>query len=98
MHLSITHLATFLAVVHHGSMTSAAMELNYSLSTVSAHVTRLERQLRTRLLRRGTDGCEPTPAGQALAERAAELLSIHDGILRPPPDDRAPGSASSDAV
>lgn len=81
MHLSITHLATFLAVVQYGSMTAAAMALTYSLSTVSAHVTQLERQLRIRLLRRGTEGCEPTAAGREVADRAVELLTLHDDIV-----------------
>ncbi len=82
VHLSITHLTTFLAVVQYGSMTTAAIALTYSLSTVSTHVTQLERQLRTQLLERGPDGCELTPAGRALAERAVELLDLHDAILQ----------------
>lgn len=82
VHLSITHLATFLAVVQYGSMTTAAIALTYSLSTVSAHVTQLERQLRARLLRRSADGCEPTPVGREVADRAAELIDLHAEILR----------------
>ncbi|WP_203667925.1 LysR family transcriptional regulator [Cellulomonas pakistanensis] len=89
MHLSITHLATFLAVVQHGSMTTAAIALTYSLSTVSAHVTHLERQLRTRLLRRTANGCEPTAAGQQVAEKAAELLEVHRDIVAGASDTRS---------
>lgn len=82
VHLSITHLTTFVAVVQYGSMSAAAIALTYSLSTVSTHVTQLERQLRTRLLERGPDGCAPTPAGRTLAHRAADLLDLHDEILQ----------------
>lgn len=81
VHLSITHLATFLAVVQHGSMTTAAIALTYSLSTVSSHVTHLERQLRIRLLRRTAEGCEPTVAGRQVADKAAELLEVHRELL-----------------
>ncbi len=81
MHLSITHLVTFSAVVQHGSMTTAAMVLTYSLSTVSAHVTHLERQLRTPLFHRGADGCEPTAVGRELASYARDLIDLHDRIV-----------------
>jgi DNA-binding transcriptional LysR family regulator len=81
VHLSITHLVTFSAVVQYGSMTTAAMALTYSLSTVSAHVTHLERQLRTPLFHRGADGCEPTAAGRELASHARDLIDLHDRIV-----------------
>lgn len=81
VHLSITHLSTFVAVVQYGSMTTAAVSLTYSLSTVSGHVTSLERQLRTRLLCRQADGCVPTVAGRAVADRAAALLELHDSLV-----------------
>ncbi len=81
MHLSITHLVTFSAVVQYGSMTTAAIALTYSLSTVSAHVTHLERQLRTPLFNRGADGCEPTAAGRELVNYARDLIALHDRIV-----------------
>lgn len=81
VHLSITHLSTFVAVVQCGSMTTAAVTLTYSLSTVSGHVTSLERQLHTRLLCRQADGCVPTAAGRAVAARAAALLDLHDTLV-----------------
>lgn len=81
VHLSLTHLSTFVAVVQHGSMTTASMTLMYSLSTVSEHVTRLERQLQVSLLHRTADGCVPTQEGRRLARRAAAMLDLHDEIV-----------------
>lgn len=100
VHLSITHLTTFVAVVQYGSMSAAAIALTYSLSTVSTHITQLERQLRTRLLERGPDGSAPTPAGRTLADRAAELLDLHDELLqvRATDDGSVVGTCAEDPV
>lgn len=87
----ITHLATFVAVVEHGSMTTASSALPCAVSTVSAHVACLERRLEVRLLERGTDGCTPTPAGLLVAARAAEILALHARLLA----DARTGSAAT---
>lgn len=79
--VQLTHLATFVAVVEHGSMTTASAALPCAVSTVSAHVAQLERRLDVRLLQRGTDGCTPTPAGLLVAERAAEILALHTRMV-----------------
>lgn len=79
--VQLTHLATFVAVVEHGSMTTASSALPCAISTVSAHVAHLERRLDVRLLQRGTDGCTPTPAGRLVAERAAEILALHTRLV-----------------
>lgn len=79
--VQLTHLATFVAVVEHGSMTTASSALPCAISTVSAHVAHLERRLDVLLLQRGTDGCTPTPAGRLVAERAAEILALHTRLV-----------------
>ena len=81
MHLSITHLATLLAVASSGSMTQASAQLKYSLSTVSGHICSLERQLGTRLVQRTAQGCTPTQDGAHVVRLASELLDVHDEIV-----------------
>lgn len=84
MHLQITHLTTFVAVVQHGSMTTASSELPCALSTVSTHVATLERQIGARLLLRHEDGCTPTATGQVVATLAHDLLRVHERIVTAP--------------
>ncbi|MFE0653763.1 LysR family transcriptional regulator [Streptomyces sp. NPDC059534] len=83
-------LATFLAVVRHGSMAEAATALGYVPSAVSQHVAALERDLGVELLvRRPGSRLILTAAGRSLA-RAAETLfdatarfrDAADGIAR----------------
>jgi DNA-binding transcriptional LysR family regulator len=81
VYVELAHLETFVAVVRHGSMTTASAELPCAVSTVSAHVAHLERRLDARLLQRGLEGCTPTPAGARVAERAVELLALHAQLL-----------------
>ncbi|NHT19384.1 LysR family transcriptional regulator [Cellulomonas sp. IC4_254] len=79
--VQLTHLATFVAVVEHGSMTTASAALPCAVSTVSTHVALLERRLDVRLLQRSADGCTPTPAGVVVARRAAEILALHTRMV-----------------
>lgn len=76
--VQLTHLATFVAVVEHGSMTTASAALPCAVST---HVALLERRLDVRLLQRSADGCTPTPAGLVVARRAAEILALHTRMV-----------------
>ncbi|MGI5500173.1 LysR family transcriptional regulator [Lentzea sp. CA-135723] len=63
------------AVVQHGSVRAAAQALGYTPSTISQHVSALERQTSTVLLEPSGRGVRPTAAGLLLAERAADLLA-----------------------
>ena len=58
----------------HGSVTDAAKELNYSQPAVSHHLARLEAETGAQLVQRVGRGIRLTPAGQLLADRAAEIL------------------------
>ena len=62
-------LATFAAVVRHGSFTEAAAELGESKSVVSRRVAALEERLAVRLLHRTTRRIEVTEVGVAVYER-----------------------------
>src|SRR3954452_3568607 len=76
--LDVTRLRVLDAVARHGSVTAAARELDYSQSSVSHHLARLENATGAQLLQRVGRGVRLTPAGQLLADRAAEILGRID--------------------
>src|SRR5215208_185577 len=76
--LDVTRLRVLDAVARHGSDTSAARELDYSQSSVSHHLARLEAESGARLLQRAGRGIRLTQAGQLLAGRAAEIIGRID--------------------
>ena len=82
--LRIADVATFLAVVRHGSVTGAARELRVTPSQVSKAVARIERFLRRPLLSRKSrgvvldeDAADLLPRMRDLLERA-RVLQLHD--------------------
>jgi DNA-binding transcriptional LysR family regulator len=72
--LDLSRLRILDAVARTGSVTAAARELHYSQSSLSHHLARLEAETGAHLLQRVGRGVRLTPAGQLLAERAAEIL------------------------
>ena len=78
--LDVTRLRIIDAVARHGSVTAAARELNYSQSSVSHHLARLEAETGARLLQRVGRGIRLTPAGELLADRAAEIVGRVDAV------------------
>src|SRR5215212_9206990 len=76
--LDVTRLRVLDAVARHGSVTAAAKDLNYSQPSVSHHLGRLEAETGAQLLQRVGRGVRLTPAGQLLADRAAEILGRID--------------------
>ncbi len=76
--LDVTRLRVIEAVARHGSVTAAAKELNYSQPSVTHHLGRLEAETGAQLLQRVGRGIRVTPAGQLLADRAAEILGRID--------------------
>ncbi len=76
--LDVTRLRVLDAVARHGSVTAAAKELHYSQPSVSHHLARLEAETGAQLLQRVGRGIRLTPAGQLLADRAAEILGRID--------------------
>ena len=72
MTIDLRQLRSFLAVVDHGSFSSAADALFTVQSNVSAHVARLEAEVGTTLLDRRTR--ELTDAGHIVEERGREVM------------------------
>jgi DNA-binding transcriptional LysR family regulator len=70
----------FLEVARTGQILGAAKRLGLNHATVARQLTALERELKAKLLERGTTGCSLTGAGEALvvaAERAeSEFLKV----------------------
>src|ERR1700737_1132586 len=76
--LDVTRLRIIDAVARHGSVTAAAKELHYSQPSVTHHLARLEAETGAQLLQRVGRGIRLTPAGQLLADRAAEIIGRID--------------------
>src|SRR5918911_3782586 len=76
--LDVTRLRVLDAVARHGSVTAAARELDYSQSSVSHHLGRLEAETGAQLLQRAGRGIRLTQAGRLLADRAAEIIGRVD--------------------
>ncbi|MGH3318415.1 MAG: LysR family transcriptional regulator [Nocardioidaceae bacterium] len=76
--LDVTRLRVLDAVARLGSVTAAAKELHYTQPTVSHHLSRLEVETGAQLLQRAGRGIRLTPAGQLLADRAAEIIGRID--------------------
>jgi molybdate transport repressor ModE-like protein len=76
--LDVTRLRVIDAVARHGSVTAAAKDLNYSQPSVTHHIGRLEKETGAQLLQRIGRGIRLTPAGELLADRAAEIIGRID--------------------
>lgn len=72
--LDVARLRVLDAVARHGSVTAAARALHYSQPSVSHHLARLEAETGAQLVQRVGRGIRLTPAGELLADRAAEIL------------------------
>jgi DNA-binding transcriptional LysR family regulator len=72
--LDVGRLATFRAVLAHGSFSAAGQALGLTQPAVSRQITLLERQAGVRLLRRTRRGVRPTEAGRLLAGHADTIL------------------------
>lgn len=70
----LTLFETFLQVIESGSFSKAGQVLSQTQSQVSKQVQRLEEQLGVTLFRRSTRQLNLTEAGEALAERAREVV------------------------
>jgi LysR family transcriptional regulator, transcriptional activator for bauABCD operon len=67
-------LRLFMTIVEAGGFAAAQGELGLSLSTISAHVTRLEGRLGVRLCRRGRGGFALTDEGRVVYDEARRLI------------------------
>jgi DNA-binding transcriptional LysR family regulator len=78
--MELRQLRAFVHVTHAGTFTRAAEELHLTQSAVSTAVGRLEAELGFELLRRTSRGVELTEAGEAVFERAREIVASADAI------------------
>ena len=74
--VTLTQLSAFLAVVRNGSVTAAAEELVVTQPSVSAAVAALERELGVELTERAGRSIRPTPAGEAYARYASDVVGL----------------------
>ena len=72
--LDLFRLKVLAALARHGSVTAAARELGYAQPSISHHLSRLEAEVGLPLTQRAGRGIRLTPAGELLAQRAAEIL------------------------
>jgi DNA-binding transcriptional LysR family regulator len=76
--IDLVDVLAFVRVVETGGFARAAERMGMSKSIVSRRVARLEDQLGAKLLTRSAQGTQPTDAGQAYYERAANVLADLD--------------------
>jgi DNA-binding transcriptional LysR family regulator len=80
-HLDLRLLSQFLDISRAPTMAAAARKMGLSTSAVSQIVHRLERDLRTALFERSSQGMRLTPAGVVLQEQAQSLLQSEAEML-----------------
>lgn len=79
--VQLSWLASFLAVVNHGTFTAAARATHRAQPRISAHIAALENALHVRLLDRGARGVLLTEGGQRLLPHArAALAEVRAGM------------------
>lgn len=76
MRFDLTTIKLFLSTVERGSIAGAAETNAIAPSAVSRRISDLEGRLGTTLLFRQTKGVTPTPAGDALARHARNLVAL----------------------
>jgi DNA-binding transcriptional LysR family regulator len=73
---------TFLAVLHHGSLSAAARDLGLTQPTIGRHIDALEEAVGAELFTRSQQGLLPTDAALALKPYAETLASTTAALLR----------------
>ncbi|MDF1669952.1 MAG: LysR substrate-binding domain-containing protein [Roseovarius sp.] len=66
----------FAYIVREGSFSAAAARLGVTQSTITQHITKLEKRVGTLLLVRGRDGVELTSAGQDFYDLADRMVAL----------------------
>lgn len=73
--LDVNRLRVFRAVVANGSVHGAATQLGYTPSTVSQHITLLQRETGLTLFEKAGRGIVPTATGRLLAAESEEVMA-----------------------
>ncbi len=74
MRFDLTDMRLFLTVIEQGSLTRGAAALNLALASVSERISGMEAVLGAPLLDRNRRGVTTTPAGDAFAQHARQIL------------------------
>ena len=74
--MDISILRIFKAVAEEGSVSKAALKLNYVQSNVTARIRQLEDELDVKLFYRKKRGMELTPSGKSLTAYADRIISL----------------------
>lgn len=80
MKTTLDEMQAFLAVIDSGSITSAAEQLQQTISATSRTLSRLEEKLQTTLLRRTTRRLELTEEGEAFLQRARQIVAAVEDV------------------
>ncbi len=80
--LDLRRLRTFREVLEHRSFSAAALELDYTQSSVSQQITGLERELGVTLIDRGSRPIKATAAGEVVLSHAEALLGQAAAVER----------------
>ena len=78
--MDLKQMQYFLCLAQEGSVTRAARQLNIVQPALSMQIAKLEASLGRRLFYRAPRGMSLTPAGEALAQRAAAILADVDRV------------------
>ncbi|VTU46014.1 LysR substrate-binding domain-containing protein [Variovorax sp. PBL-E5] len=92
--MELRQLRYFVKVCDLRSMGRAAIELGVVTSALSQQINRLESELSTRLLQRGSTGVSPTDAGVAFLQQAQLTLRHADEAVRAAQQARLSGHVS----
>jgi DNA-binding transcriptional LysR family regulator len=84
INIDIRNLITFRSIVEHNSYTKAALELQYSQSTITSHIKMLEEELGTPIFDRFGKKFVLNDVGKALYMYTLELLEVYDKIKNLP--------------
>lgn len=79
--MDIRTLEEYIVFSRHMNMTSAAKELNLSISSLSRHISAMEKELGVDLVRHSKSKMTLTVAGSQVLEEACEIVSRYNTLL-----------------
>lgn len=80
--MELSHLKEFVVLASHSKLTSAARTMFISPSTLSQHITALEKEVGCALFTRTTDGLMLTREGETALEHAQRILFEYGALMR----------------
>ncbi len=79
--MNIAHLREFVTLASYLKLTSAARELYMSPSTLSQHISALEKEVGTKFFVRLNNGLKLTPQGEVTLEHAQKILFEYSALI-----------------